>query len=189
MDHPGRTTSMQVVPTELPDVRVIQPRIFTDDRGFFLETYNEARYLAAGIDARFVQDNHSRSAHAVLRGLHYQVEHPQAKLVGVLSGRIFDVAVDVRPGSHHFGRWVGVVLDAISKHQLFIPEGFAHGFCVLSEAADVCYKCSGVYRPDDEAGIIYNDRELEIPWPVDRPILSAKDRAHPPLRHARRPAT
>lgn len=178
---------MNVVPTELPEVRIIQPRVFADDRGFFLETYNEKRYVDAGINVRFVQDNHSSSTQGVLRGLHYQVEHAQAKLVWVLDGRIFDVAVDVRIGSNTFGRWVGVQLDSTSKHQLFIPPGFAHGFCVLSETADVMYKCSDFYRPEDEAGVLYSDPEIGIEWPVTHPVLSAKDSALPPLARARLP--
>lgn len=179
---------MKVVPTELPEVLVVQPRVFADDRGFFLETYNQPRYEAAGISARFVQDNHSRSTQGVLRGLHYQVEHPQAKLIWPTQGRIWDVAVDVRPGSATFGRWVGVTLDASAKDQLFVPPGFAHGFCVLSETAEIIYKCSDVYRPDDEAGIIYNDATLAIDWPVTAPLLSTKDRALPPLSQATLPS-
>ena len=178
---------MEVTPTDLPEVLLIRPRIHADDRGFFLETYNEQRYAEAGIHTRFVQDNHSKSAQGVLRGLHYQIEHPQAKLVWVVAGQIWDVAVDVRPGSRTFGRWAAATLDAVSKHQFFVPEGFAHGFCVLSETAEVIYKCSDVYRPSDEGGVVFDDPELAIEWPITDPILSAKDRNLPLLSRAELP--
>ena len=151
------------------------PRVFTDARGFFLESYNANEFAGAGITARFVQDNHSRSTRGVLRGLHYQLEQPQAKLVRVVRGAIFDVAADIRVGSPTFGKWVGVTLDDARKQSLWIPEGFAHGFCVLSDEADVAYKATGFYAPAAEKGIIWNDSLLSIDWPIEAPVLSQKD--------------
>lgn len=180
---------MQITETRLPGVLIVEPRIFKDERGYFLETFNQPRYAAAGIDRAFVQDNHSRSEkRGVLRGLHYQLAHPQAKLVWALSGAIWDVAVDLRQGSPSFGQWFGVELDAQSKRQLFIPEGFGHGFVVLSDVAEVAYKCSDVYTPGDEFGVIYDDPELAIDWPVkDGILLSAKDQKNPSLAEAKLP--
>ena len=174
---------MIVTPTPtLPDVLIVEPRVFPDDRGFFVETYSAPRYRAAGIDVDFVQDNHSRSVRGTLRGLHWQVApHPQAKLIRVLAGEILDVAVDIREGSPTFGRWVSVSLSAENFRQLFIPVGFAHGFLVLSDLADIEYKCSDVYDPAAERGLMWNDPEIGIAWPVTDPILSPRDRAHPPL--------
>lgn len=173
--------SLTVTTTSLPGVLVIEPRVFHDHRGFFLETYHQRKYLEAGITAVFVQDNLSHSRAETLRGLHYQLRRPQAKLISVLQGEIFDVAVDIRRGSPTFGQWVGVRLSAESRRQMFIPEGFAHGFCVLSETADVLYKCSDFYDPTDEYGILWSDPTIAIEWPVTKPILSDKDRGYPTL--------
>ena len=170
---------MKVLPTELPDVVVIEPDVFRDERGFFLETYHERKYRQAGIPpapAVFVQDNHSCSIRGILRGLHAQRRHPQGKLVRVIRGEIFDVAVDIRRGSPTFKRWVGVMLSAQNFRQIYIPPGFAHGFCVLSEMAEVEYKCTDFYDPSDEFGIAWNDPEIGVTWPVQEPILSTKDR-------------
>ncbi|MEL7368942.1 MAG: dTDP-4-dehydrorhamnose 3,5-epimerase [Myxococcota bacterium] len=179
---------MQVIETDLSGVVVLQPRLFRDDRGFFLETYNQARYAEAGITCTFVQDNHSRSTKGILRGLHYQITQPQDKLVWCLQGAIYDVAVDVRRDSPTFGKWYGVTLTSEEKNQIFVPAGFAHGFCVLSETAEVAYKCSRLYAPNDEGGIAWNDPELGIEWPLDgAPTLSGKDAALPRLADAKLP--
>ena len=172
---------MRTVPTDLPGVLLIEPDIHRDARGFFLETYHAAKYGALGIHTPFVQDNHSHSVRGTLRGLHLQVRRPQAKLVSVIAGEIFDVAVDVRRGSPTFGRWVGMTLSAERGGQCFVPPGFAHGFAVLSDAADVAYKCSVPYDPTDELGIAWNDPAIGIAWPSDRPLLSERDRSHPRL--------
>jgi dTDP-4-dehydrorhamnose 3,5-epimerase len=172
---------MRVLQTELDGVRIIEPTVHRDGRGFFVETYHEARYRDHGIDARFVQDNHSRSVARTLRGLHLQLRHPQAKLVRVVEGEIFDVAVDVRRGSPTFARWVGVTLSAENFKQSFIPPGFAHGFFVVSPQAQVEYKCTDVYRPDDEIGIAWNDPDLAIEWPAAEPLLSPRDAKNPRL--------
>ena len=172
---------MRVTPTALPEVLVIEPDVYRDPRGFFLETYRSDHYRANGIDATFVQDNHSRSIEGTLRGLHLQVSRPQAKLVRVIAGAIYDVAVDVRRGSPTFGRWVAVELTADSFKQCYIPAGFAHGFAVLSPEAEIEYKCTEVYDPADEIGIAWNDPALAIKWPVERPLLSQRDQSPPPL--------
>lgn len=172
---------MKVRPLALPGVLAIEPQVFGDARGFFLETYHEPRYAAAGINCRFVQDNLSFSAHGVLRGLHYQNPYPQDKLVYVLSGEVFDVVVDVRRGSPTFGRWIGETLSAEKHNQLFVPKGYAHGFCVLSEAALFAYKCSDVYAPEAEVTVLWNDPEIGISWPVAEPKVSAKDAGGVPL--------
>ena len=173
---------MKVLPTDLAGVVVIEPVVFRDPRGFFVETYHAERYGAAGIDASFVQDNHSRSERGTLRGLHAQQRFPQAKLVRVIEGEIWDVAVDIRLGSPTFGRHVAVTLSADDQRQIFVPIGFAHGFCVLSERAQIEYKCTNYYHLEDELHILWNDPELAIPWPVETPTLSDKDRAALPLR-------
>ena len=173
---------MKVLPTNLTGVVVIEPVVFRDPRGFFVETYHAERYGAAGIDASFVQDNHSRSERGTLRGLHAQQKFPQAKLVRVIEGEIWDVAVDIRLGSPTFGRHVAVTLSADDQRQIFVPTGFAHGFCVLSERAQIEYKCTNYYHLEDELHILWNDPGLAIPWPVETPTLSEKDRAALPLR-------
>jgi dTDP-4-dehydrorhamnose 3,5-epimerase len=168
---------MKVTELELPGARLIEPSVHEDTRGFFVETWSRSRYADAGIDVAFVQDNHSRSVGGTLRGLHYQHAPGQAKLVRVARGRIFDVAVDLRPDSPTFGRWKGVELDDQRHHQLFLPVGFAHGFCVLSEVADVVYRVSSPYAPDAERTIAWDDPELGIEWPVEAPLLSPRDRS------------
>ncbi len=168
---------MKFVETELPGVIVVEPDVHGDERGFFLETYHQKKYAEGGIRATFVQDNHSRSKHGILRGLHLQVRYPQGKLVRVVEGEVFDVAVDVRRGSPHFGRHVSMVLSARRFTQLYVPPGFAHGFVVTSEAAQFEYKCTELYHPEDELSIAWNDPDLAIPWPVESPALSAKDAA------------
>lgn len=173
---------MKVIAMEIPEVLLFEPRVFVDPRGFFMETYNRQRYRDAGLDVEFVQDNHSRSSRGILRGLHFQVEHPQGKLCRVVDGEVFDVAVDVRRSSPTFGKWVGVYLSAANKRQIFVPTGFAHGFCVLSETADFLYKCTDYYYPEHERSIIWSDPDLAISWPIAEPSLSAKDQAGLRLR-------
>jgi dTDP-4-dehydrorhamnose 3,5-epimerase len=168
---------LKFLPTDLPGVILIEPQVFGDERGFFLETYHREKYAAGGIDAHFVQDNHSRSVRGTLRGLHLQRTRQQGKLIRAIEGQIFDVAVDVRRGSPTFKRWVGVQLSADNFRQLYIPPGFAHGFCVLSETAQIEYKCTDFYAPQDELTILWETNELGIDWPVSSPLLSAKDRA------------
>jgi dTDP-4-dehydrorhamnose 3,5-epimerase len=177
---------MKVTPTGLPEVLLIEPRVFGDARGFLFESWNERGFERAGIRARFVQDNQSRSGRGVLRGLHYQIRRPQGKLVRVVAGEIFDVAADIRRSSPNFGRWEGVRLNAESHKMLWIPAGFAHGFCVLSEFAEVLYKATDYYAPEHERCILWNDPELRIDWPIPggAPELSAKDAAGTLLRDA-----
>jgi dTDP-4-dehydrorhamnose 3,5-epimerase len=174
---------MRVSPTPtLPDVLVIEPAVHRDDRGFFIESYHAPRYREAGIEATFVQDNQSRSAKGTLRGLHWQTApHPQAKLVRVVDGEILDVAVDIREDSPTFGRWAAVTLSSENFRQLYLPVGFAHGFLVMSERADIEYKCSDIYDQAAERGLMWDDPALGIVWPVTDPILSPRDRAHPPF--------
>jgi dTDP-4-dehydrorhamnose 3,5-epimerase len=172
---------VRVVPTTLAGVLLIEPDVHRDGRGFFLETYHADRYAALGIAGPFVQDNHSRSVAGTVRGLHLQVRRPQAKLVRVIEGEIYDVAVDVRRGSPTFGRWVAVTLSADSFRQCYVPIGFAHGFAVTSPVAEIEYKCTDVYDPAGEVGIIWNDPTLAIPWPIEAPFLSDRDRLHPRL--------
>ncbi|TBW39366.1 dTDP-4-dehydrorhamnose 3,5-epimerase [Azotobacter chroococcum] len=173
---------MKVIETALPGVLIIEPKVFGDHRGFFLETFQVERYREAGINLPFVQDNHSRSQHGVLRGLHFQRSRPQGKLVSVGRGAVYDVAVDINPQSPTCGRFVGVELNDENHRQLWIPPGYAHGFCVLSEVADFQYKCTELYFPADEGGLIWNDPDVNIPWPLEAPQLSAKDQANPTLR-------
>ena len=178
---------MKVIPTALPGVLEIEPIVHHDARGFFLETYRADRYRQAGIDVTFVQSNHSRSAKGTLRGLHWQdPPHAQAKLIRVVVGEVFDVAVDVRPASPTFGRWVGVTVSAANFRQLFIPTGFAHGFCVLSDVAELEYQCSDVYDATSERGVRWNDPDLAIEWPVASPIISERDRNHPAFDELKR---
>ncbi len=172
---------MLVQATALPGVLVIEPRVFHDGRGFFVETYHANRYAEVGIDATFVQDNHSRSRQGTLRGLHFQRARPQGKLVRVVEGEVFDVAADVNPHSPTYGRWVGVSLSAENFRQLFVPPGYAHGFFVVSAIAQLEYKCSDFYDPADEGGVMWNDPVLAIDWPTSSPILSERDQRHPAL--------
>jgi dTDP-4-dehydrorhamnose 3,5-epimerase len=176
---------MHIRHTTLDGVRIVEPRLFKDSRGFFLETFHRERFAAAGLPTDFVQDNRSRSIRSVLRGLHYQLRFPQGKLISVVSGSIFDVAVDIRVSSPQFGQWVGITLSEDEPRSLWIPPGFAHGFCVLSAYADVSYKCTALYDPSDERGIAWNDPALRIEWPVTSPVLSANDSRHPTLQEAR----
>jgi len=173
---------MDVIPTAVAGVLLIKPDIYRDRRGCFMETFHDRRYRELGIDRKFVQDNLSQSGRGSLRGLHYQIQQPQAKLVQAISGEIFDVAVDIRPGSSTFGQWVGQRLTGDNSHQLYIPEGFAHGFCVLSDEAVFMYKCTDFYAPEDEGGILWSDPEIAIDWPVSAPVLSEKDRSLPLLQ-------
>ncbi|MNF56349.1 dTDP-4-dehydrorhamnose 3,5-epimerase [compost metagenome] len=177
---------MKVIPSDLPDVLILEPKVFGDERGFFYESYNARTFAdATGVESRFVQDNHSRSQRGVLRGLHYQVGRPQGKLVRVTLGEVFDVAVDLRRHSPTFGRWTGVRLSAENKHQLWIPEGFAHGFLVLSEHAEFLYKTTDYYAPEHERCIRWDDPDLAIGWPLAAaPQLSAKDQAGVSFRDA-----
>jgi dTDP-4-dehydrorhamnose 3,5-epimerase len=170
---------VNIAETDLPEVKLLTPRVFGDDRGFFLESWNAKVFAEAGLDMPFVQDNHSRSAKGVLRGLHYQLTNPQGKLVRVTQGAVFDVAVDIRRSSPHFGRWTGHVLSADNKAMLWIPPGFAHGFLVLSDSADFLYKCTTLYDPPSDRSLAWDDPEIGIAWPLDgvTPLLSAKDAA------------
>jgi len=167
--------------SSIGEVILVEPQVFIDDRGFFLETYQQTRYADKGIGPAFVQDNHSHSCKGSVRGLHYQLKHPQGKLVYAVTGRIFDVVLDIRRNSPTFGNWCGAVLSDENKHQIYIPPGFAHGFSVLSDRADVIYKCTDFYTPGDEYGVRWDDPELDIDWGVEHPVLSPKDLANPPL--------
>ncbi|QSZ27774.1 dTDP-4-dehydrorhamnose 3,5-epimerase [Aceticella autotrophica] len=171
--------------TEIDGVYIIEPEVFKDNRGYFMETYNYNDFKEAGLDMVFVQDNQSKSKKGVLRGLHFQKQHPQGKLVRVIKGEVFDVAVDIRKDSKTFGKWAGVILSEENKKQFYIPEGFAHGFLVLSDEAEFCYKCTDFYHPGDEGGIIWNDPDINIDWPLDgfdEIILSEKDKKWNRLR-------
>lgn len=172
---------MDITTTSLEGVLIIEPRVFKDSRGFFMETYNQNRYTGAGVDNAFVQDNLSYSVRGTVRGLHFQINRPQDKLIQVITGKILDVVVDIRSGSETFGQWEGVYLSDQNNHQLFIPKGFAHGFCVLSEFALFAYKCSEFYVPDDEGGILWSDPDIGIDWQVEHPIISEKDKNFPCL--------
>jgi dTDP-4-dehydrorhamnose 3,5-epimerase len=178
---------MEFAPTKIPDVLLIKPKVFEDPRGFFLESYREDRFIEAGINRKFVQENHSESHRGVLRGLHYQIRQAQGKLVRVVSGEIFDVAVDIRRSSPAFGRWVGIVLSAENRYQLWIPPGFAHGFYVLSERAEVIYKVTDYYAPEWDRSLLWNDPQIGIEWPIPAgvtPSLSNKDINGKHLIHA-----
>ncbi|WP_020675711.1 dTDP-4-dehydrorhamnose 3,5-epimerase [Geopsychrobacter electrodiphilus] len=170
---------MKVIPTEIPEVLIVEPQVFGDERGFFYESFNQKRWeQLTGLQTTFVQDNHSRSAKGVLRGLHYQIQHPQGKLVRVIAGEVFDVAVDLRTGSKTFGKWTGDFLSAENNKQMWIPEGFAHGFLVLSESAEFLYKTTDYYASEYERCIIWDDPSLGIDWPLTGdPVLSTKDQA------------
>lgn len=174
---------MKVTKTKLAGVLLIDPKVHGDERGFFVETYHADRYPEAGIEPVFVQDNHSRSSRDTLRGLHAQLSHPQAKLLRAIEGSILDVVVDIRPDSPTFGDWISVELSAENFRQIFVPIGFAHGFCVRSASAQVEYKCSDIYDPSQELCLLWNDPAVGVEWPVNEPILSAKDRAGEPLAH------
>jgi dTDP-4-dehydrorhamnose 3,5-epimerase len=172
---------MRVIATELSGLLIIEPHCFRDERGFFLESFQSPRYIEAGIRDQFVQDNHSRSRQGVLRGLHFQTKKPQAQIVTVIRGRIFDAAVDLRRGSPTFGRWYGVELNDEGPRQLYMAPGFAHGFCVLSDFADLHYKVSRFYDKEDEGGLLWNDPDVGIGWPITTPIVSERDSAYPGL--------
>jgi dTDP-4-dehydrorhamnose 3,5-epimerase len=177
---------MNIIPTEISDVLIIEPRVFEDKRGFFYESYNEKAFREkTGVEAHFVQDNHSRSAKNVLRGLHYQIQQPQGKLVRAVAGEVFDVVVDLRKSSPTFGQWVGSLLSAENKRQLWVPAGFAHGFCVVSEFAEIQYKTTDYYAPQHERCVLWNDPGLAIAWPLtEEPLVSAKDQAGVPFKEA-----
>lgn len=171
---------MKITPTTIPDVLIIEPKVFGDARGFFLESWNQQTFAAAGFDLNFVQDNHSRSAQGILRGLHYQIQRPQGKLVRVTQGEVLDVAVDMRQSSPHFGQWVGVHLSGDNHRMLWVPPGFAHGFLVLSPSADFLYKCTDFYFPEHDRSVRWDDADIGIHWPLSpgqAPLLSAKDAA------------
>ena len=172
---------MKILPADHPEVLIIEPDVFGDERGFFMETWHQAKFAEQGMADSFVQDNHSRSTRGVLRGLHYQLHHPQGKLVRAINGSVYDVAVDVRRGSPRFGQWVGIELSDKNKRQMYVPAGFAHGFCVLSEQVDFLYKCTDFYRSDDEYGIAWDDPQLGITWPSMDYQLSDRDRQLPRL--------
>jgi dTDP-4-dehydrorhamnose 3,5-epimerase len=178
---PSAGGKLEATRTSLQEVILITPRVWRDDRGFFLESFNKKGFAEAGLPTEFVQDNHSRSRMNVLRGLHYQLGKPQGKLVSVVRGKIFDVAVDIRRGSPTFGAWVGVILDDVKRDCLWIPSGFAHGFCALTDDVDVVYKCTEFYDPPSERGIRWDDPLIRIKWPVLSPVLSPKDMTYPLL--------
>ena len=178
----GLDINMDFIKTEIEGVYVINPKVFGDNRGYFMETYNEKEFKENGLNYSFVQDNQSKSKKGVLRGLHFQKKHPQAKLVRVLEGEVFDAAVDLRKNSSTYGKYVGVILSGENKKMLMIPRGFAHGFVVLSDSATFAYKCDDLYYPEDEGGIIWNDKIINIDWPLKEEILlSEKDKKHPSL--------
>ena len=178
--------NFKFIETEIKDVYIIEPKLYGDNRGYFMETYKEESFNKAGLNYTFVQDNESRSKKGVLRGLHFQKTFPQAKLVRVLEGEVYDVAVDLRKDSPTYGKWVGVILSAENKKQFMIPRGFAHGFLVLSDTATFCYKCDELYHPEDEGCIMYNDSNINIKWPnIDNILLSDKDTKHPTLKESK----
>lgn len=172
---------MKRIETALPGVCLIEPSVFEDDRGFFFESYHEIKFAEIGIKDRFVQDNHSKSKKGTLRGLHYQITHPQAKLCRVIKGEVLDVVVDMRPGSPQFARWERAILSDTNRRMIYVPAGFAHGYLVLSETAEFLYKCSDFYRPEYERGLAWNDPQVAINWEIDTPILSDKDSRNPRL--------
>ena len=170
---------MEFIQLSIPDVILIKPTLFEDRRGFFMESYHIDKFNSGGIKCNFVQDNYVRSVYNTLRGLHFQIKYPQAKLLRCLKGKVFDVAVDIRQDSPSYGKWVGEELSEDNKYQLFIPEGFAHGYYVISDTAEISYKCSEIYHPEYEQGIIWNDQEIGINWPEKNPLLSVKDQSLP----------
>ncbi|MDP8206771.1 MAG: dTDP-4-dehydrorhamnose 3,5-epimerase [Candidatus Electryonea clarkiae] len=172
---------MEFIKTSIEGMFVVVPQVFSDERGFFMETYHVGKFAANGIDLSFVQDNHSHSTSGVLRGLHYQLHHPQGKLIRVMHGEVFDVGVDIRKGSPTFGKWHGEILSGENKLMLYLPPGIAHGFCVLSEEVDFLYKCTDLYSPEDDRGLIWNDPSIGIDWRITNPILSKKDQQNPGL--------
>ena len=174
---------MEFIQTKISEVILVKPELTEDHRGFFMEFYHIEKFKIGGIKCEFVQDNHARSVQNTLRGLHYQVNFPQAKLLRCLKGKVFDVAVDIRKDSSTYGKWVGEILSDENKHQLFIPAGFAHGYYVMSETAEIAYKCSEVYHPKDELGLRWNDPDIAIEWPGNAPILSGKDKILPLLKN------
>ena len=189
-NEPIQSGNFTFTPTSIEGVIIVDVKTYGDERGYFMETYKQPDFEAGGIDVEFVQDNQSASVKGVLRGLHFQIEHPQSKLVRVISGEVFDVCVDLREGSPTFGQWEGVVLSAENHRQFFIPRGFAHGFLVLSDAAEFCYKCDDVYHPNDEGGLMWDDPAIGIEWPPlqgddafdpSKGVLSEKDKLHPPF--------
>lgn len=178
---------MEFIPTEIPDVVLVCPKVFGDERGYFFESWEQRKFAAGGVDFHFVQDNHSHSTRGVLRGLHYQIHQPQGKLVRVVTGKVFDVAVDIRRSSPTFGRWVGVELSETNHHMLWVPPGFAHGYFVMSERADFLYRCTDFYAPAAERAILWNDPDLNVAWPLTpgmTPTISSKDAAARPFRDA-----
>ncbi|RRW68044.1 dTDP-4-dehydrorhamnose 3,5-epimerase [Pantoea dispersa] len=178
---------MKIIDTKIPDVKIIEPSVFGDERGFFMETWQQKKFEEQVSPRTFVQDNHSKSSKGILRGLHYQTENTQGKLVRVVAGEVYDVAVDMRKSSPTFGQWVGVYLSAHNKRQLWVPEGFAHGFYVTTDSAEFVYKCTDYYNPQHEHSLLWNDSDLNIQWPIsegDMPVLSEKDKAGTPLSHA-----
>ena len=177
---------MNFIKTEIEGVYIIEPKVFGDNRGYFFESYNEKEFKENGLDYTFVQDNESKSKKGVLRGLHFQKTYPQAKLVRVLEGEVFDAAVDLRKDSKTYGKWVGVILSSENKRQFMIPRGFAHGFVVLSESATFTYKCDEFYHPEDEGGLMWNDEDINIEWPYEGEVLlSEKDKKHPSLKESK----
>ncbi len=173
--------NMEFIQTEIPDIILVKPNVIEDHRGFFMESYHIEKFKIGGINCTFVQDNHTKSVQNTLRGLHFQVQYPQAKLLRCLKGKVFDVAVDIRQDSPYFGKWVGEELSEENRYQLYIPEGFAHGYYVMSETAEIAYKCSEIYHPQDEQGLRWDDPDIAINWPGDNPILSEKDKVLPML--------
>ena len=173
---------MKAIETKLPGVLIVEPRVFGDTRGFFMETFSQGKYEGIGLKEKFVQDNLSFSSRGVLRGLHYQNPNSQGKLVSVVQGEVFDVAVDIRIGSPTFGQWVGVNLSGDNHRQLWVPPGFAHGFCVLSDITYFTYKCTDIYTPSAEGGVLWNDPDIGIEWPIEKPLLSDKDEVYPRLK-------
>lgn len=178
--------NFKFIETAIKDVYIIEPKVYGDNRGYFMETYKEASFKEVGLNYTFVQDNESKSKKGVLRGLHFQKQFPQAKLVRVLEGEVFDVAVDLRKDSKTYGKYVGVILSAENKKQFMIPRGFAHGFLVLSDTATFCYKCDELYHPEDEGGIMWNDEDINIKWPyIEEILLSEKDKKHKSLKESK----